>query len=240
MPPDLERRALRNGRFFLLARYLLLAGYVLSSLDRVALREIGIGFVSSSALKNIATGIALGIALALCRDLGRRFWAGLDWSTPRNPMRMGSPFLFFLLGDVGELGISLGVFSVHLEVRNTLGEGGPFAVLFSLSPRELLDTLKETGAIRVIAEGLSAYPDDAEFFRHPFVDVQVVQGRDEFSEVQVSAAAENKNQGSRGAFIVALHKKVFLLMVLPFGMKGAGLIDTLIGMRAEVIPLRLD
>jgi len=103
MPPDLERRALRNGRFFLLARYLLLAGYVLSSLDRVALREIGIGFVSSSALKNIATGIALGIALALCRDLGRRFWAGLDWSTPRNPMRMGSPFLWVVIIIVGGL-----------------------------------------------------------------------------------------------------------------------------------------
>jgi hypothetical protein len=101
MPPDMERRALRNGRFLLLARYLILFAYVATSLDQASLHKIILGFTSISALKSVGTGVALGIALGLCRDFGSRTWKGLDWRTPRNPMRKGSTLLWVLIIFMG-------------------------------------------------------------------------------------------------------------------------------------------
>jgi hypothetical protein len=117
MPPDLEGAALRNGRLFLLARYLLLSAYVLTSLDQPSLRKVALGITSLSAPKNIATGVALGIALVLCRDFGRKFWKELDWRTPRNPMRTGSILSWLAIIFVGGVSEELWRAFAIIELR---------------------------------------------------------------------------------------------------------------------------
>ncbi len=119
MPPDLERRALRRGRVLLLVRYILLSAYVLTSLDRASLERITLGFTSLSTLSYVAVGAGVGLGLVLCRTWGRRFWPGLNWENPKNPMRTGPRPLWLVIIVVGGLSEELWRAFTIVELRKT-------------------------------------------------------------------------------------------------------------------------
>jgi hypothetical protein len=71
MPPDLELRVARNGRFFWVFRYILLGAYVLLVLSGSTIPPTRVGLSSRNLLLSTLGGAAIGLLMFLVAKYGR-------------------------------------------------------------------------------------------------------------------------------------------------------------------------
>src|SRR5690606_9481620 len=93
---------------------------------------------------------------------------------------------------------------IAAEIGEALCERLPLLGVHRATPGELADSLTQMFAKLLVAERLAIDPENRQLFGKMTVEIEVMQGRDQFTPGQIAAGTEN-NKDRRQLVIVPFH-----------------------------------